>query len=394
MKSLSVKQFNQYVKTSFKYDPLFQNISIEGEISNFKISHDHIFFSLKEDNDIVDCAIFFYNDKSLEKLYDGQLVKVYGNVVYSTYSSKITISIKEVKLSGLSDEYLEFLKLKNEFYKKGYFDLEIKKDIKEYPRKVGLITSDKSAAIMDFVSVINKEVQDMEIYLYSVKVQGNNAKDEIILGLEKLDGMNLDCIVITRGGGSKEDLKVFNEKDLIEKIYNLKTPVISAIGHKIDSTLVDLVSDISLQTPTEAGLYLVRNYTIIREKIEDIYTEIKKTFLRNLEVKQMEISYFKSRLDLLNPKNLVNIKKKDLDLIYENIKKIVKDNINDKVNLVDKLGMKISSIKEILEIKSKSIAIKSLDNKNIYSKFTLKNEDFIKIVFSDGEVKVQVKDEW
>lgn len=393
MKSLSVKQFNQYVKTSIKHDPLFQNISIEGEIANFKVSHDHIFFSLKEDNDILDCAIFYYEDQSYEKLNDGDMVTVRGNVIYSTYASRLSLSVKDIKVSGLSDEYLKYLQLKEDFYKKGYFDLDKKKKIKDFPKNVGLITSNKSAAIVDFISVINKEMQDIEIFLYPVKVQGSSAKSEIINALKKLDSMDLDCIVITRGGGSKEDLKVFNEKDIVELIFTLNTPLISAIGHKIDTSLTDLVSDVSLQTPTEAGSYIVKNYKKLRDEVRQTFLEIKKVFLRNLELKEVELLYLRQRLNLYNPNSLIENKKNEIDDTFNDIKDCLVTNLSNKESLVEKLNIKLSSIKEILDVKSKSISIKSLDGYNIYSKFSLKNDDYVKIVFSDGEVKAQIKDE-
>ncbi|MSS77010.1 exodeoxyribonuclease VII large subunit [Anaerococcus sp. WCA-380-WT-2B] len=391
MKSLSVKQFNQYVKTSIKHDPLFQNVSIEGEIANLKVSHEHIFFSLKEDNDIVDCAIFFYKNEDFENINNGDMVVIIGNLTYSTYSSRLTIAIKDIKVSGLSDEYLRFLKLKEDFYKKGYFDLNRKKKVKDYPKNIGLITSSKSAAIVDFISVINKEMQDIEIFLYPVKVQGSSAKDEIIKALNRLEDMDLDCIVLTRGGGSKEDLKVFNEKDLVEMIYNLNTPIVSAIGHKIDNSLTDLVSDISLQTPTEAGSYLVRNYKRLREDFKDSFIEIKKVFSRNLELKEIEVSYLKQRLDLFSPNSLIEKKKNEIDIYFKSIKDILNDRIGQKESLIENLNIKLSSIKEILDIRRKSISIKSLDGYDIYSKFSLKDYDFVKIVFSDGEVKAQIK---
>ena len=207
MKSLSVKQFNQYIKTSFKLDPLFLSISIKGEIANYKISHNHIYFSLKEEDEIIDCVIYYYEDKDLGDYNNGDEVIVEGNLIYNSFISKISISVNEIKSKGLSEDYLNFLRLKEDFYKRGYFDDENKKSIVSYPKNIGLITSDKSAAIVDFISVINKEMSDINIYLYPVKVQGQSAKNEIINAIEILDKKSLDAIVITRGGGSKEDLK-------------------------------------------------------------------------------------------------------------------------------------------------------------------------------------------
>lgn len=392
MKSLSVKQFNQYIKTSFKHDPLFQNVSVKGEIANYKISHNHIYFSLKEENEIIDCVIYYYEQKDIEDFNNGDEVIVDGNLIYNSFFSKISISVNNIEKKGLSEEYLKFLKIKEEFFKKGYFDKDTKKTICDYPKKIGLITSDKSAAIVDFLSVINKEISDINIYLYPVKVQGLSAKDEIINAINVLDKKNLDAIVITRGGGSKEDLKVFNEKDIVEEIYKAKSPIISAIGHKIDLSLTDLVSDLSLQTPTEAGSYLVRNYKKIRQDINKIFLDIQKTLNRNIELKELKLNNLKYSLDSYSLDKLLDEKTKNVNEIFEKIKNNLNLNIEKKENNLEILKYRLNSLKSILDIKKNSIFIKDFDGNFIYSKYSLKNKDKVNIVFSDGEVKAEIYD--
>ena len=392
MKSLSVKQFNQYIKTSFKHDPLFQNVSVKGEIANYKISHNHIYFSLKEENEIIDCVIYYYEQKDIEDFNNGDEVIVDGNLIYNSFFSKISISVNNIEKKGLSEEYLKFLKIKEEFLKKGYFDKDTKKTICDYPKDIGLITSDKSAAIVDFLSVINKEISDINIYLYPVKVQGLSAKDEIINAINVLDKKNLDAIVITRGGGSKEDLKVFNEKDIVEEIYKAKSPIISAIGHKIDLSLTDLVSDLSLQTPTEAGSYLVRNYKKIRQDINKIFVDIQKTLNRNIELKELKLNNLKYSLDSYSLDKLLDEKTKNVNEIFEKIKNNLNLDIEKKEKDLEILKYKLNSLKSILDIKKKSIFIKNFDGNFIYSKYSLKNKDKVSIVFSDGEVKAEIYD--
>lgn len=392
MKSLSVKQFNQYIKTSFKHDPLFQNVSVKGEIANYKISHNHIYFSLKEENEIIDCVIYYYDQKDIEDFNNGDEVIVDGNLIYNSFFSKISISVNNIEKKGLSEEYLKFLKIKEEFLQKGYFDKDTKKTICDYPKDIGLITSDKSAAIVDFLSVINKEISDINIYLYPVKVQGLSAKDEIINAINVLDKKNLDAIVITRGGGSKEDLKVFNEKDIVEEIYKAKSPIISAIGHKIDLSLADLVSDLSLQTPTEAGSYLVRNYKKIRQDIYKIFIDIQKTLNRNIELKELKLNNLKYSLDSYSLDKLLDEKTKDVNQIFEKIKNNLNLNIEKKEKDLEILKYKLNSLKSILDIKKNSIFIKDFDGNFIYSKYSLKNKDKVNIVFSDGEVKAEIYD--
>lgn len=392
MKSLSVKQFNQYIKTSFKHDPLFQNVSVKGEIANYKISHNHIYFSLKEENEIIDCVVYYYEQKDIEDFNNGDEVIVDGNLIYNSFFSKISISVNNIEKKGLSEEYLKFLKIKEEFFKKGYFDKDTKKTICDYPKEIGLITSDKSAAIVDFLSVINKEISDINIYLYPVKVQGLSAKDEIINAINVLDKKNLDAIVITRGGGSKEDLKVFNEKDVVEEIYKAKSPIISAIGHKIDLSLTDLVSDLSLQTPTEAGSYLVRNYKKIRQDINKIFLDIQKTLNRNIELKELKLNNLKYSLDSYSLDKLLDEKTKNVNEIFEKIKNNLNLNIEKKENNLEILKYRLNSLKSILDIKKNSIFIKDFDGNFIYSKYSLKNKDKVNIVFSDGEVKAEIYD--
>lgn len=392
MKSLSVKQFNQYIKTSFKHDPLFQNVSVKGEIANYKISHKHIYFSLKEENEIIDCVIYYYEQKDIGDYDNGDEVIVDGNLIYNSFFSKISISVNNMEKKGLSEEYLKFLKIKEEFLKKGYFDKGTKKTICDYPKEIGLITSDKSAAIVDFLSVINKEISDINIYLYPVKVQGLSAKDEIINAINVLDKKNLDAIVITRGGGSKEDLKVFNEKDIVEEIYKAKSPIISAIGHKIDLSLTDLVSDLSLQTPTEAGSYLVRNYKKIRQDINKIFIDIQKTLNRNIELKELKLNNLKYSLDSYSLDKLLDEKTKNVNEIFEKIKNNLNLNIEKKEKDLEILKYKLNSLKSILDIKKKSIFIKDFDGNFIYSKYSLKDKDKVNIVFSDGEVKAEIYD--
>lgn len=392
MKSLSVKQFNQYIKTSFKHDPLFQNVSVKGGIANYKISHNHIYFSLKEENEIIDCVIYYYEQKDIEDFNNGDEVIVDGNLIYNSFFSKISISVNDIEKKGLSEEYLKFLKIKEDFLKKGYFDKDTKKTICDYPKDIGLITSDKSAAIVDFLSVINKEISDINIYLYPVKVQGLSAKDEIINAINVLDKKNLDAIVITRGGGSKEDLKVFNEKNIVEEIFKAKSPIISAIGHKIDLSLTDLVSDLSLQTPTEAGSYLVRNYKKIRQDINKIFIDIQKTLNRNIELKELKLNNLKYSLDSYSLDKLLDEKTKNVNEIFEKIKNNLNLNIEKKEKDLEILKYKLNSLKSILDIKKNSIFIKDFDGNFIYSKYSLKNKDKVNIVFSDGEVKAEIYD--
>lgn len=391
-KPLSVKQFNEYFKSNIKHDPIFQNLYINGQLSNIRVNNSHLYFSLKEDNEIIDCVIYYFEDKDINfDFEDGIDVNVKGNVFYNNYSSRIIISAKEVSEVGISENYKKFLDMKEEFRKLGYFDEINKKAIPKYPKKVGLITSKDGAAILDFISVINQKPNDINIFLYPVKVQGIESSNLIKQVICDLDHKNLDVIVITRGGGSNEDLSTFNNRDIIEAVFDAKTPIISAIGHKIDLTLLDLVSDLSLQTPTEAGSYIIKSYANLEKDLDDVIHKMKQiigaeidSFERNLLFLERDLRSFHPLNNLNNIEVELSFIKKELDtklknslLINENRLKLIKSNLDHQ--------------NDVINLKKSMIFVKAKD-KNIYSAKSLDVGDKIILGFSDGDVKAEIID--
>lgn len=395
IRALSVKQFNEYVKSSFKHDPIFQNLHIKGEIANYKISHNHLYFSLKEDSEIIDCVIYYFEEKDIElNFLPGDQVEVYGNLLLYSYSSRLVINVKKIEEFGISEKYKEFLKLKEEFTRLGYFDQARKKEIPKLAKKAGLITSKDGAALVDFVSVINQKANDINIFFYPVKVQGQSARDEIITALKTLEEKNMDCIVVTRGGGSDEDLSVFNDRLLIEYIYTMKTPIISAIGHKIDQSLIDFVADLSLQTPTEAGSKLIENYVDIEKNIKNIYKEMTELVRKNIQIKEIELSYIKKQIELLSPTEIINSRLKNISESKKKMVDLLSTSYRQAENKLKILKVMLDSNQKMLEVRKKAIFVKNMEGKEIYSRYSLKENEKLKILFSDGEILVEVKNEW
>lgn len=392
-KALSVKQFNEYFKSNIKHDPIFQNLYINGQLSNVRINNSHLYFSLKEDRDIIDCVIYYYEDKDIDFSVEiGKDVLVKGTVLFNNFSSRIVISVNEIKEKGLSQKYLEFLQMKEEFRKKGYFDLENKKEIPKLPQKIGLITSEEGAAIVDFLSVINQKPNDIHIFVSPVKVQGESSPLMVKKAIEILDKKDLDLIVITRGGGSSEDLSSFNESLVIEAAFLAETPIISAIGHKIDHTLLDLVADLSLQTPTEAGSYVIKNYSDISKEMQNIISKMGEITLSRIRDYDYKLRETKKILDRKSPIreidkriNTLTYLKKDLDLR-------LRSNLSYNEQKLRLVSSELKRFKDIIEIGKKNIHIKDGMGNTIFSKHSLKKSDVAFIEFSDGKVKVEVVD--
>jgi hypothetical protein len=282
--------------------------------------------------------------------------------------------------------------LKEDFKKRGYFDLKNKKLIPTFPKNVGLITSKDGAAIVDFLSVINQKPNDISVKLAAVKVQGSQSSELIVNAIKKLDDLNLDVIVITRGGGSSEDLSAFNNKEIIEAVYLANTPVISAIGHKIDTTLLDLVADLSLQTPTEAGYYIIANYSNIEKQSEKILNSMRDTIKNQINIDELRLTSLKKNIKAFNPNIKVDDKLRDIDNLKKNFDKILLSNYKDIEIKLDFFEKRLKLSKSLIETKKKSIIIKDTSGNSIFSKYSLKNGDKVEIEFSDGRIKAIISD--
>ncbi len=391
-KPLSVKQFNEYVKSNIKHDPIFQRVYLSGELSNIRVNNYHLYFSLKEGSEIIDAVIYYYEDKDINiEFTPGKQVIIKGNLSYNNYSSRLIIVTNEVIEEGLSKEYIKFLKMQEEFKSKGYFDQDNKKPIPKLVKKVGLITSRDGAAIVDFLAMINSKANDIHIYLAPVKVQGNNANKQVAEAVGILDELDLEVIVITRGGGSNEDLSSFNQREIIEAVYRAKTPIISAIGHNIDTTLIDYTSDLSLQTPTEAGSYLIADYIDYEKHLLNKFSHAKFVIENMLDMRKLKLKILKSKVNSISPKALIDEKINSLHKLGKNIDKTIQDNLNYNNNKIKNLSYKFDVLEKILEFRKKEIEILFKDKK-IYSAHNLKMGDELEIKFSDGSRKARIID--
>lgn len=392
-KALSVKQFNEYFKTSINHDPILTRVYIKGSLANIRKNSSHLYFSLKEDRDIVDCVIYYFEEKDIDfDFKEGMDVLVKGNLSYNNYSSRVVIIANDLSSVGLSEKYIEFLKIKEEFKKKGYFDQENKKPIRKLAKNIGLITSKDGAAVVDFLSIINQKPNNISIKLAAVKVQGSQAVPAIIEAIDYLDRQNLDVIVITRGGGSSEDLSVFNDKDLIEKVFLAKTPIISAIGHKIDTTLLDLVSDISLQTPTEAGSFLIADYADISTESQKVMARMREILENQLRISSLRLKLIEKSINAYKPETIIEDKEKAIDKLKLRLDKEIENNLTYNYTRLAVIENRLSLVEKIIKLKKSTISILDKNDREIYSKYSVKNGDEIQICFSDGRVRTIVID--
>jgi exodeoxyribonuclease VII large subunit len=271
----SVSEITKSVK--FVLESSFEKISVEGEISNFKAhGSGHWYFNLKDEGAVINCTMWKgINNYVFFTPEDGIKVIVSGRITVFPPRGTYQLDIRSMKPAGIGELQLAFEKLKNKLQSEGLFDLEYKKSIPQFPKKIGLVTASDGAAIKDMISVAERRYPLVELVVVPTKVQGAGAAQDIVNSIKTLNSQkDIDVIIIARGGGSIEDLWAFNEEMVAYAIYNSKIPIISGVGHEIDFTIADFVSDLRAPTPSVAMELATPNKDELEEFIKNSATVI------------------------------------------------------------------------------------------------------------------------
>lgn len=394
MTTFKVKEVSKYISNVLRRDSFLSNISVEGEVSNFKKSGGHSYFSIKDDEAMLKCVVFktIPIAQSLN-LTDGQKVVVTGTVMTYEKGSYYQILCKNVEEVGRGNLYEQFLALKEKLSKEGLFNSELKKPIPKFPKNIGVVTAKNGAAIRDILNTLRRRYRIANIYFYPAKVQGIGASDEIALGVKYLDSLDfIDTIIVGRGGGSFEDLNAFNDENLIRTIFNCKKPVISAVGHEIDTMLTDYVADKRAATPTAGAELSSVSMDEIKEFLNQAEKKLNKNILEEISAEKVQLEHFKKELEYYNPANRITTLKENL----ENLKK----SLDEKIVSIFKYN------KQLLDFKRQSLEIinpNSILDRGYSIIYNYKNEivkdiktvnvgDSLKLKVSNGEIISDVKE--
>lgn len=254
----TVSEITQVIKGLFESS--VGEIWLEGEISNFKAATSgHFYFSLKDQNSIISGAMFANLNKGLKfKLEDGLKVICFGKIDVYGPRGQYQIIVERIEPKGVGAQQLAFEQLKKKLEKEGLFDASHKRLLPQMPFSIGIVTSTAGAAVRDILQILKKGAPCVDVVIKPVRVQGEQAAGEIVQAIEDLNNFSkTDLIIVSRGGGSTEDLWSFNEETVARAIYNSNLPVISAVGHQINTTLADLVADVIVETPSAAAKIIV-----------------------------------------------------------------------------------------------------------------------------------------
>ena len=272
LKPVSVTQLNEYISRVLSTDPLLGNIRVTGEITNLKYhSSGHIYFSITDENSKINCFFPASYVKTLRfPLNDGLKIIINGYINVYKKGGTYTLFVRSVEACGEGELAAAFEILKKKLDAEGLFAREHKKPIPEFPRKIGIVTSETGAALQDILKIIKSRTNLVDIIVFPVLVQGAGAAADIASTLDRINASfeDIDTLIVGRGGGATEDLQAFNEECVARAIYRSRIPVISAVGHEIDFTIADFVADKRAETPTAAAETAVPDMTELRKKME------------------------------------------------------------------------------------------------------------------------------
>ena len=295
----SVSDINRYIKAVISQDENLKFISVRGELSNFKKgANGHLYFSLKDKESVINCVMFStYSSKIVFEPKDGDEVVVLASVDVYAPRGSYQLMVFEMNSIGQGEMLLKLEMLKKQLQKEGLFDVSRKRDINIYPKAIGVITAKNGAAIRDIVTTIKRRYPVCDIYVFPSSVQGEAAPRELLRAFLKSQEYELDTLIIGRGGGASEDLSAFNDETLARAIATSKMPVIAAVGHEIDTTLVDYVADKRASTPTAAAELATVDMREIQQKFQDSLDDMKQAIIEIVEEQKEDVSSLSEDLE-------------------------------------------------------------------------------------------------
>ena len=293
----SVSALNAYVKQKIDADAFLQGIIVQGEISNFNKHYSgHWYFTLKDERSRVSCVMFAsYAKLTSLVVKNGMKVILKGNLSVFESSGQYQIYVHKMIEDGIGDLHYQFEQLKKKLLEEGLFDEYHKKTIPKYPMKIGVITGANTAALQDIRTTLARRWPIAEVVEFHSLVQGEQAKFELVDAIQRADSSGCDVLLLARGGGSIEDLWAFNEEMVARCVYDCQTPIITGVGHEIDTTIVDYVSDHRAPTPTGAAEVATPDYHKVLQQIDQYKHRLLR--LQPLQVPSLQLDYYKQRLD-------------------------------------------------------------------------------------------------
>lgn len=390
----TVAQVNSYIKNMFSQDFMLQNIYVKGEVSNCKYhSSGHIYFTIKDAKGTIACVMFAGNRSGLKfRMEEGQQVVVGGSVEVYERDGKYQLYAREIILDGAGYLYEKFERLKKELAQRGLFAPEYKQPVPKYIRTLGVVTAPTGAAVQDIINITRRRNPYVRIILYPAIVQGEQAAASIIQGIHALEQLGVDVMIVGRGGGSIEDLWAFNEEAVAQAVFDCSVPIISAVGHETDTTIIDFVSDLRAPTPSAAAELAVYDVRQLEAVLDSCKGDLTRRMLNRLDRERARVKQAQTKLQYLSPASQIREKRTLAMRLEEQLSSLMQRHIREKRYLLGLYTEKLKGLSPLDKLNQGFSYVSDENGKTVSDVDHVRVGDRLSIHVKNGRIDAQVTD--
>ena len=393
---LSVSQVNKYIKDVISKDIILSGLWVRGEISNFKNHYSgHFYFTLKDDKGVLKCVMFRGNASALAFLPEnGMKVLIRGYISVFERDGQYQLYAEEMQPDGIGALHVAFEKLKMKLQSEGLFDESRKRKLPFIPGAIGVVTSSTGAVVRDIINVLSRRFYNVNIKVYPVQVQGEQAAGQIAHAIRRLNQLrNVDVIIIARGGGSLEELWAFNEEIVARSIYESHIPVISAVGHETDFTISDFVADVRASTPSAAAELVMPERTIVANRLDSLKMRLRNAITKRTSMDRMTLKRLSESVAFKQPYNRVYQERLMLDVQKRYLTSALTAVNNRYRNILSTLAAKLDTLSPLNSLaRGYSIIRSEKDDTLIKSIKSVDIGDRIEVLLTDERMNCIVED--
>ncbi len=389
----SVAQINAYIKNMFQQDFVLSHIWIRGEVSNCKYhTSGHIYFTIKDESGTIGCVMFAGNRSGLKFLLkEGQTIIAEGCIRVYERDGKYQLYAKKITLDGIGLLYQKFEQLKQELEEMGMFAEIYKKPIPSFAQKIGIVTASTGAAIRDIAQIARRRNPYVQLILYPALVQGEGAKETIVQGIAYLDALGVDIIIVGRGGGSIEDLWAFNEECVARAIFACQTPIISAVGHEVDTTIADYAADLRAPTPSAAAELAVWDYRSYQYTLQEKRRILFQKMLGQIERSRGKLEQAKIRLLYIGPQNQILMQKQRLLDLERQLEKQIEQKIAAARHRIEVLAERLDGVSPLKRLEKGYAYVTDKKGQPFKNIKQANKGDMITIQVADGKIEACIQ---
>jgi exodeoxyribonuclease VII large subunit len=390
---LSVSELTQQVRTQIETQ--FENVWVVGQISNLTYHRSgHVYLTLKDEGAQLSAVVWKTSVSKIKfKLKDGLEIVCRGRLTVFPPQGKYQLAISELQPKGIGTLELAFQQLREKLTAEGLFLPNRKKPIPETIRRIAVITSPTGAAIKDFLQILCRRTKLIDVLIVPVKVQGEGAAEEVANAVRRVnlwDG--IDCMVITRGGGSIEDLWAFNEEVLVRAVAASGIPVVSGVGHEIDVTLCDFAADIRAATPSEAAERIAREDSDRRRELSQINCRLNDFVERRLRIASEKLNFMLRHPVFRRPEQMIEMRSHRLDVYEERLDRLIDHRFRMLSDRLSRAAASLDALSPLAVLARGYTLTESLDGRRLQSAGEVAPGDMLRTRFADGVVESVVSE--